>query len=253
MKQYIEERFREYTDAYDASDVKIKLKIDHTYRVAALCERIACSLDLAKEDVLLAWICGMLHDIGRFEQVKRYGTFIDSESVDHATFGADLLFLEGLYEQIIPDQYPPGEKALIEKAIRAHNRFRIPEGLSEREQLFARILRDADKIDILRVNYETPIEEIYNTTIEDFKKADVSEDVKQAFRERRCAKRHDKTTSIDHLVGHVCLIFELEFPESLKIVREQGYVWKLLEFASDNPKTEEWFSYMRSEMRDYVN
>ena len=36
----------------------------------------------------------MLHDIGRFEQIKRYGTFNDSKSVDHGEFGADLLFKE---------------------------------------------------------------------------------------------------------------------------------------------------------------
>ena len=35
-----EQVFRSYTDNYDSSDVKIKLKIDHTYRVADLAETI---------------------------------------------------------------------------------------------------------------------------------------------------------------------------------------------------------------------
>ena len=38
-RERVRETFREYTDAYDATDEKIKLKIDHTYRVAELCER----------------------------------------------------------------------------------------------------------------------------------------------------------------------------------------------------------------------
>ena len=31
-RERVRETFREYTDAYDATDEKIKLKIDHTYR-----------------------------------------------------------------------------------------------------------------------------------------------------------------------------------------------------------------------------
>ncbi|MBR2699682.1 MAG: HD domain-containing protein, partial [Clostridia bacterium] len=55
--------FERYVAGYNAADPKIKLKIDHTYRVAGLCERIAA--DISAADVDLAWLCGMLHDIGR--------------------------------------------------------------------------------------------------------------------------------------------------------------------------------------------
>ena len=97
-KTNVEQAFNRYVSAYNAADPKIRLKIDHTCRVAALCERIASSVGL--EDTSLAWLCGMLHDIGRFEQVKRYGTFVDAVSVDHAALGADLLFREGLASAI---------------------------------------------------------------------------------------------------------------------------------------------------------
>ena len=71
---------------------KIKLKIDHTYRVAELCERIAKAEQMEKTEVDLAWLLGMLHDVGRFEQLRRYGTFSDADSIDHAALGADILF-----------------------------------------------------------------------------------------------------------------------------------------------------------------
>ena len=60
------ETFQHYVSAYNPSDPKIRLKIDHTYRVAGLCGKIAASVGA---DADLAWLCGMLHDIGRFEQV----------------------------------------------------------------------------------------------------------------------------------------------------------------------------------------
>ena len=72
---HVKKAFAEYTAAYNADDPKIKLKIDHTYRVAALCERIAKAAGMCAYDVELAWLSGMLHDVGRFEQIKRYNTF----------------------------------------------------------------------------------------------------------------------------------------------------------------------------------
>ena len=95
-RKNVEDTFKKYTDNYDTSDEKIKLKVDHTYRVAALSERIAISLGLDKADTDLAWLIGMLHDIGRFEQLKNYGTFSDADSIDHAHYGVELLLDEGL-------------------------------------------------------------------------------------------------------------------------------------------------------------
>ena len=97
--------FAEYVRNYDPSDEKIKLKIDHTYRVAGLCQSIAKSLNLSEADVDIAWLLGMLHDIGRFEQIRRFGTFSDADSVDHAEFGADLLFKEGLIRKFAEGYY----------------------------------------------------------------------------------------------------------------------------------------------------
>ena len=62
----------------------MRLKIDHTYRVAALCEQIARSIPLTEEQTDHAWLAGLLHDVGRFEQLRRYGTFEDAKSIDHA-------------------------------------------------------------------------------------------------------------------------------------------------------------------------
>lgn len=181
---HVKKAFAEYTAAYNADDPKIKLKIDHTYRVAALCERIAKAAGMCAYDVELAWLSGMLHDVGRFEQIKRYNTFSDADSVDHAKFGADLLFKDGLISTFLNGMvkctgYKPGalenryssdgvflydrlnksDMEILELAIRCHNMYRIPQGLNSREQAFCNVLRDADKVDIFKVNIDTPLEE----------------------------------------------------------------------------------------------
>ena len=107
--------FQDYTSHYDATDEKVKLKIDHTYRVSSLCQQIAVQSGFDKDETELAWLTGMLHDVGRFEQLRRYGTFMDAQSIDHAEFGADILFKEGKIRDYIEDA---SEDELLEKAVR---------------------------------------------------------------------------------------------------------------------------------------
>lgn len=255
-REKIEKRFHDYAFQYDLSDPKINLKYYHTYRVAALCEQIAHSVGLSDSDRDYAWMCGMLHDIGRFEQITRYGTFKDSESVNHAHFGVELLFEEGMITEYLPEDLTGSELAdlqnLIRKSIYHHSDFRLPEDLTKREQTFCKILRDADKIDILRVNVEVPMEEIYNTTAEELRESAVSPQTLQAFMTHSAVPHSRKSTVVDHLVGHISLVFELEYPISLEIVSSQGYLEKMLHFQSDNPICNEQFSTIRTVMEAYL-
>ena len=75
--------FNEYVKKYNANDGKIALKIAHILRVADLSKKIAISLNLSEENIELAELIGLLHDIGRFEQVRIYNTFIYKISINH--------------------------------------------------------------------------------------------------------------------------------------------------------------------------
>ncbi len=260
-REHVMQQFREYTNHYDASDEKTALKIGHTYRVAGLCGRIADSEGMGEEQQQLAWLLGMLHDVGRFEQLRRYHTFNDAISVDHALLGAELLFggqdggkgkTDEKGEMIRLFVGDASEDTLIETAVRVHSAYRVPQGLDQRTEKFCHILRDADKIDILRVNIDTPLEEIYNTTREELYHATVTEAVMESFYEHHATLRSLKRTPVDHIAGHVSLVYELVFPESIRIVREQGYWEKLLRFPSENPQTRRQLDALYKEMRDFL-
>ena len=246
-REITDRAFDEYVAAYNPSDPKISLKISHTRRVAALCERIARGVNA--DDIDLAWLMGMLHDTGRFEQIRIYNTFSDAQSVDHAAFGADLLFKDGLIARFAPDLSRDRLKVL-ERAIRCHSAYRLDPDMTGRERLYAEILRDADKIDIFRVNCETPLEEIYNVSTRELKNSPVSEDVRKCFVNRTAVPRNERRSPADYAVAIVCLKFELVFPVSRAIAREQGYVDRLLSFQSDNAETAEWFTYMQNHVWD---
>ena len=87
--------FEAYLAPYDRENPRIALKAEHTYRVADLCDRIARASGFTQAGADLAWLCGLLHDIGRFEQLRRWGTFKDSMSASHAAIGVDVLFEDG--------------------------------------------------------------------------------------------------------------------------------------------------------------
>lgn len=266
--------FAEYVRNYYPSDEKIKLKIDHTYRVAGMCQRIAESLGLSEPDVDIAWLLGMLHDIGRFEQIRRFGTFNDAQSVDHAEFGADLLFKEGLIRKFAEGYYEEYELArsgneeaeqiiknnehhnkdtgLLEMAIRQHNKYRVKEDLTERQRMFCDILRDADKVDIFKVNADIPMEIIYDVTTEELKNGVITKEVLESFYKKETVLKSVRRSAVDHIVGHISLLFELVYKESYRQAKEQGYVYKLLDFKSDVPEVNAEFDDMRKYVDEFL-
>lgn len=245
-REKVKQTFAAYTDRYDPSDPKIRLKTDHTYRVADLCDRIARTVP--GTDPELAWLSGMLHDIGRFEQIRRYNTFSDAQSVDHASFGADLLFRDGLLDPY--GSFDEDCRYILETSIRNHNRFRIDGDITGICESYCHILRDADKIDILRVNFDTPLEDIYNVSTEELKSSTVTAEVRQGFMEGHAVLRSVRKTPMDHLTGHISLVYELVYPESIRIMKEQGYLNRLLRFRSDNEDTALWFETMEEVLRN---
>lgn len=76
-RDFVVSQFTRYVQGFDQKEEGVRLKYAHSLRVSGLCEQIALSLDLFQDDVDLAWLIGVLHDIGRFEQLREYHTFVD--------------------------------------------------------------------------------------------------------------------------------------------------------------------------------
>lgn len=245
----VEEVFQNYVDNYNNDDGKIKLKIDHTYRVSKICEEIAKRLGLNNEDIYLAYLTGLLHDIGRFEQIKRFNTFVDAKSVNHAKLGVEILFKENKIRDFIEDR---SEDELIEKVIGNHNVYELPADLSDREMLFAKILRDADKIDIFRVNVVDPAIDVYGYSEKELKETVVSEEVLESFKRNETVPRRFEKTPADGVVSHIAFVFGIYFDESISIVKEQGYLLELSKFQSNNKVAEKQFEKVRELLEEYL-
>ena len=111
---------------------------------------------------------GLLHDIGRFEQARRFHTFIDYKSMDHARYGVWYLFEQGHIRDFLPDPEPERDR-ILELAILWHNAYAVPAGVIGKARDFALLLRDADKIDLFRVyaGYLDHPEQVWQVSLED--------------------------------------------------------------------------------------
>lgn len=187
--------------------------------------------------------------MGRFEQLRRYGTFEDARSIDHAACSEEVLFRQGHIRDYLDDA---SADEPLRTAVRWHSAYRLPEGLDDATLRLCNILRDADKIDILRVNVETPLEEIYNVTTEALRTAPVTPAVLEAFYAHHTVLRALKRTPADNVVGHASLVYELVYPESLREVSRQGYLWQLLDFKTENPDTARDFAALRDHMHTWL-
>ena len=81
--------FEDYLNGYDREDEKIKLKIIHTYGVVKSAREIGHRMHLNEEDQQLAELIALLHDIGRFQQLRLYNSF-SNKSVRFSKISTDL-------------------------------------------------------------------------------------------------------------------------------------------------------------------
>lgn len=218
--------FMEYISNYDMSDGKIKLKAAHILRVTELSKQIATSLNLDEENTLLAELIGLLHDIGRFEQVKRYNTFVDKDSINHGEYGVKILFEENLIEKFeIEEKY----YKTIKTAILNHNRNKIEDGLNENELLHAKIIRDSDKLDIFKVLLIDDVNDTYGCSQKEMENTTFSKEIIREFKEEREIDYQKRKTYGDIWISHMAYIYDFYFDISYKVMNERNYINKFYE------------------------
>ncbi|MBN2034667.1 MAG: HD domain-containing protein [Deltaproteobacteria bacterium] len=224
--------FQSYTHGFSSDDPIVQenldLKREHTWRVCEAIRDIGWSLDLSKEDLCLAEASGLLHDIGRFEQYRRYRTFSDYKSENHAALGARIIQAAGILAGL-----EPVAADIILRAVAYHNRADLP--LEEKEPclFFLKLLRDADKLDIWRVvtEYYRNARFRRNRTIElDLPDVDrVSKPVYEALMQGRLVQTADLKTLNDFKLLQIGWIYDINFPMTFNIIEEKKYLERILD------------------------
>lgn len=210
-----------------------KIKKEHSLRVAENSVKLAEILELSGEDVRLAVLGAVFHDIGRFKQLVTYDTFNDTVSEDHAGTAVEILkekdFLNGLSAE---------EQEIIYTAIRLHNKLELPKKLDARELLHAKLLRDADKLDIFKVitDYYTDKNQEPNHTLTwDLPKAtQVSPAVVKEVLNGKLVSKYEVKSEMDVKIMQLSWVFDINFKPTIEIIFQNRFLEKIYGSLSKN-------------------
>ena len=210
--------FDEYTKTYDMTVPEIEYKYHHSYRVMDNMVVIAKSLNLPMKDVELAKCIGLLHDIGRFEQFKEYQSFKDIK-MDHGDFGEKVLREKNILRHF---DIAETDYEIVYTAVRNHNKFAIEDNLPARTLMFSKMVRDADKLDILYA--------VGNPDIKWLVKEDdgaISARVSDAFFDNKQIKSTGYENKNEEMVILCSFVYDINYKVSLDIIKNMQYYQKI--------------------------
>ncbi|MDD5134696.1 MAG: HD domain-containing protein [Phycisphaerae bacterium] len=226
--------FYDYVATFYGSDQlyddNIRLKEDHTRRVCSDIVILAKRMGLDERQKLIAETTGLFHDVGRFEQFKRFGSYNDVGTVNHATLG-----LEILANNKILDCLSSKEKEIIETAIRLHGDKDLADNLDEETELFAKLIRDADKLDIYLVMVERLDDlkdnpEKYMGTFGYPASEGYSQNIVQAVLDSRTIDYKDFQSINDMVIAMLGWVIDVNFVPTLRQIKSRGHLEKLVNF-----------------------
>jgi len=183
-------------------------------------------MNLPEDELIIAETMALFHDIGRFEQYAKYGTFSDIASENHAKLSLRQMAIHGILSKNTKD-----EKRLIAKAIAYHNVASLPDAKNEKEIFFMRLLRDADKLDIWKVviDYYRERDHFKSSAIELNLPDDPiwSGKILEAVMNKKIARMEDLKTLNDFKLLQISWVFDLNFPASFKAVENRKYLHQI--------------------------
>ena len=232
--------FNEYTSNYDLDNPRLKYKYFHSIRVMDNMIMLAKNMNLPYKDIELAKYIGLFHDIGRFEQYKRYESFND-HNLDHGDYASNYLKENNILAKYDIDKT---DYEVVYKAIKNHNKFKIENNLSKRELLFSKMIRDADKLDIL---YALSNKDIKESIRED--DGPVSALVADYFFNEKIIKNHPDSSKNEQLVTVFGFIYDINFGLSLDIIKTNDYYNKIY----NRLKNKELFKPFIDKINEYIN
>ena len=229
--------FEQYSTGFlcgdEERDRNVRLKIEHTRNVCHLATHIAEASELDTKTRQLAGAAALLHDFGRFEQIKRYNTFSDAHSVNHGELGAGLLAEIGF-----PGDFTPAERNMIIAAVRHHNAVALPDELDETTRTITNIVRDADKLDIVEIVLTYHVKQLDNpqVTLNLSPERRLTPIIAAASAAGQPASYRDMKTFSDFAVIKLAWFFQLVFAASKQEFIHREFPQRLKAFIGDIPE-----------------
>lgn len=232
------EEFTQYVNKFNRGDINIDRKYYHSLRVKSLCQVLAKHIGFSDEDAKIAEVVGLLHDYGRFHQWSLYHTYNDHKSIDHGDYGVEELFEKDQIQNFWTKKEDYDE---IYDAIKYHNKIAIPNNLSDHNKKLCKIIRDADKLDImyLYASESLPFPE----------EGEIAPKVKEYFDNETLVDTKFEQTDADHGITILALMYDINFNYSFYHLKE----YKILDQIYENIKEKEKFKPYFEKINNYID
>ncbi len=254
---YFKKWFADYVATFTSEDPEVQTNIDlkreHTLRVCRASREIGLDLNLSPNDLRLAEIAALFHDIGRFEQFTRHRTFSDKRSFNHAAFGVGLLIKSDVLSRL-----GIFEQELIIKSISSHNMLELPDEDDETIRLHQRLLRDADKLDIWWVvsdYYRERAAGKINPGLE-LNQPDtpgISPAVFERIMNGETVLFADLQNLNDFKLLQIGWVFDVNFAPTLRRLKERGYLDMIRSHLPDDENVNELFDCVNNYIEQRLN
>jgi len=249
----IKKWFMDFTGQYRNKDGTMHpvllLKYDHSLRVASDSRDIAIELGWRPSDIVIAETIGLLHDVSRFPQFLEYRTFLDHKSFDHGERGYQIISKSGVLSGLCEP-----ERNRILNSVRYHNRQTIDPGMDPTELRFVNLIRDADKLDILSIVYET----IKNNRHKDYPEilshvdpdGPATPELIAEIRKYGYGSYENVKSLTDMNLMRMTWVYNINYLPALRRLAERGHLDQLDETMIKNPDIEELLAKARKFVTD---
>ena len=239
--------FNEYLENYDKNITEIKYKYDHTFRVVEYANIICENENFYEKNKELTLICALLHDISRFEEWMRYNSW---NKIDHGDLGFEILRENNFISKFTDDIE---EQNIILNVVKYHNKFDIPKHLNDIEKKILKVVRDADKIDIMmtqtnKMNFEKKCNENWL----EIEKIDIPKEIIDNVVNEELVNNNLVNNNAILLIKHLTFLYDINYRSSFKIIYNLEIVKNKLDSLKELLINEKQYKILEVKFNDYL-
>jgi putative nucleotidyltransferase with HDIG domain len=238
--------FDKYFKSLIANSPENKHKLDeiraHSLRVANNAQLLAKIVLQTEEDKRIAEVIALFHDIGKCSMIAAE-TEVFVIQRDHALVSGKIIQQMEFYLAL-----PADLQLIILKTVDNHNKLKLPKLDSEQQNLFVRLLRDADKLDIFESSYrffkeKSGIQPL--VTLDLVNTNEVSDKIIKSIMAGKTVSTEDMKTMNDYKLLLMSMAFDLNFKYTFRIMSEKQYIQKIYETLPKRDQIIDVYRYIK--------
>lgn len=223
--------FEEYFQSLTAESTESQMRVEdiriHSMRVVNNSRMLAQVLLQTEEERNVAEVIALFHDYGKAVMIVQGTESPINIQHNHAALSAKLVQQMDFFAKI-----PVDVQLIVLKSIENHNKLKLPKLDNDQQTQYARLLRDADKLDIFETSYRFFKEKNGlqpMMTLDLINHPEVSEKVVKSVMAGKTAAVEDMKTMNDYRLLLLSMAFDLNFKYTFRILSEKQFIQKIYE------------------------